>query len=433
MNPLIIFFIALAFILILTARLRIHPFLSLIAGSLLVGLLAGEAKGTMDAISTGMGRVFAQFAIVITAGSIIGTILHRTGGTALIAEDIISLSKKPFLSLNMLGFIFSVPLMCCILAYVIFIPVAREISTKLSSPRGVAATSLGLGTLASFSLVYPSPVVYPAMVELGIVRTEVLLTGFIIAFTVSIIGYLYAIRFCRLEENKESNNNKKMNTPQEKEQESMKHSPGRIASYAPLVVPIILILAGIFIAIPPLDFIGTPNVALLIGVILSMVLPTRGIASVQVREWIEKGIRRGGVVLLDMCGGGALGATLALTGAGQAIGNLLLGVNMPVLFIPFLIAAAIQSVQGSRVVTMLVSLALVMPVMPQLGLPAEIVLFSMASGTLLISHFNDPFFWIFGDLAEMETLEILKTYTAGGIIMGISSLFMTATIYFLFY
>jgi len=64
MNPLLIFFIALAFILILTARLRIHPFLSLIAGSLLVGLLAGEAKGTMDAISTGMGRVFAQKAMI---------------------------------------------------------------------------------------------------------------------------------------------------------------------------------------------------------------------------------------------------------------------------------------------------------------------------------------------------------------------------------
>ena len=91
MNPLIIFFIALTSILILTARLRIHPFLSLIAGSLLAGLLAGEAKGTMDAISTGMGRVFVQFTIVITAGSTIGTMLHRTGGTALIEEDIISL------------------------------------------------------------------------------------------------------------------------------------------------------------------------------------------------------------------------------------------------------------------------------------------------------------------------------------------------------
>ena len=60
-------------------------------GSLPVGLLAGGVKGTFDATSTCMGRVFAQFAIVITAGSIIGAILHRTGGTALITEEISSM------------------------------------------------------------------------------------------------------------------------------------------------------------------------------------------------------------------------------------------------------------------------------------------------------------------------------------------------------
>jgi H+/gluconate symporter-like permease len=35
------------------------------------------------------------------------------------------------------------------------------------------------------------------------------------------------------------------------------------------------------------------------------------------RELIEKAVRRSGVVLLDLCGGGALGATLAITGAGK--------------------------------------------------------------------------------------------------------------------
>lgn len=432
MNPLIIFLSALVFILILTARLRIHPFLSLIAASLLVSVLAGQMNETMDAISTGMGRVFSQFAIVITAGSIIGIILHRTGGTALIADDIIKMSKKPLLSLNLLGFLFSVPLMCCILAYVIFIPVAREISSKLGLSRGVAASALGFGTLASFNLVYPSPVVYPSMIELGIVRTSVMLTGFVIAIIVSIIGYLYAVRFCRLEEKDEGHMRKDLVTPDEDEGQA-KELPGRIASYSPLVIPIILILAGIFIPVSPLDFIGSPDVALLVGVTLAVLLPTRGASSVDIRKWIEKGIRRSGVVLLDMCGGGALGATLAMTGAGQAIGSLLLDTNIPVLLIPFLIAAAIQSVQGSRVVTMLVTLALIVPVMQQLGLPAEIVLFSMASGTLLISHFNDPFFWIFGDLAEMEPPEILRTYTLGGIIMGLTSLLLTSMIYVLFY
>jgi GntP family gluconate:H+ symporter len=121
-----------------------------------------------------------------------------------------------------------------------------------------------------------------------------------------------------------------------------------------------------------------------------------------------------------MYGGGALGATLAMTGVGQEMGTLLSGLPLPAILVPFLIAVAIQSVQGSRVVTMLVAPSVVIPLVPVLGLPHEIVLFSMASGTFLISHFNDPFFWIYKDLAELETSEVLRSYTLGVVVMALA-------------
>lgn len=134
-----------------------------------------------------------------------------------------------------------------------------------------------------------------------------------------------------------------------------------------------------------------------------------------------------------MCGGGALGATLAMTRVGQEMGNILSGLPLPAILVPFLVAVAIQSVQGSRVVTMLVAPSIVLPLIPVLGLPPEIVLFSMASGTFLISHFNDPFFWIYKDLAELETSEVLKSYTLGGAVMGETSLLITGVAYLVFY
>ncbi|MBN2111002.1 MAG: GntP family permease [Methanosarcinaceae archaeon] len=429
MDPLIIFTLTLILILILTARIRLHPFLSLVTGSVFAGILAGEPEGTLEAISLGMGRVFGQFAIVITAGSIIGLILHRTGGTTLIADDIIRISGKPLLALNLLGFIFAVPLMCCILAYVIFIPVSRELSKRLGISGTISATTLGLGTLASFNLVYPSPVVHPAMVELGVLRPEVIITGLIIAIAVSLTGYTYALRFC----DPGKKNSYSAEGPDLAREEKEMVLPGRFASYTPLMVPIMLIVLDVFTAVPLFDLTGDPDMALLIGVILAILLAVRTFDFSEVRGWIEKGIRRSGIVLLDMCGGGALGATLALTGAGEALGNFLIETSLPPLLIPFLVAAAIQTVQGSRVVTMLVTPALIIPVLPELALPAEIVLFSMASGTLLISHFNDPFFWIFGDLAEMDTPQVLKTYTIGGAIMGICSLLLTGIIYLVLY
>ena len=428
MNSLIVFVFSLLIILILTAKLRLHPFLGLIITSVITGIFAGEAAGTIEAITSGMGRVFSHFAIIIAAGSIIGIILHRTGGARLIATDIIRITRKPLFGLNILGFIFSVPLMCCILAYVIFVPVAREIKTREGFPKVLTASALVFGTLASYNLVYPSPVVYSAVSEMGINSNSILLPGIIIAFTVSTVGYFYAARFCStgdmsgfIVDNENENNNQDQELP------------GRIAAYSPIAIPVVLILTDVFTNISVLNILGEPDMALLIGVVMAIFFAYRQYTFTPVRQWIEKAIKRSGVVILDMCGGGALGATLAMTGVGQDMGNLLAVLPLPAILVPFLIAVAIQSVQGSRVVTMLVAPSIVIPLMPVLGLPAEIVLFSMASGTFLISHFNDPFFWIYKDLAELETSEVLKSYTLGGAVMGIVSLMLTGVAYMLFY
>ncbi|WP_319508310.1 GntP family permease [uncultured Methanolobus sp.] len=426
MQPIIIFLLSLVIILFLTAKLRVHPFLGLILTSVITGVLAGEASGTIDAITSGMGKVFSNFAIIIAAGSIIGLILHRTGGARLIASDIIRISKKPLFGLNILGFIFAVPLMCCILAYVIFIPVAREIKLRDGLPKVLTASVLVFGTLASYNLIYPSPVVYSAVSELGINNSNILIPGIIIAFIVSIVGYLYATKFCS------TGDMSSFIIDNETENEDMK-IPGRITAYSPIAIPVALILADVFTNIPLFDILGEPDMALLIGVVMAMLFAYRQYTFDSVRLWVEKAIKRSGVVILDMCGGGALGATLAMTGVGQEMGTLLSGLPLPAILVPFLIAVAIQSVQGSRVVTMLVAPSIVIPLVPVLGLPPEIVLFSMASGTFLISHFNDPFFWIYKDLAEVETSEVLRSYTLGGVVMGITSLTLTGIAYLLFY
>ncbi|WP_340818906.1 TRAP transporter large permease subunit [Methanolobus sp. WCC4] len=426
MHPILIFLFSLILILILTAKLRIHPFLGLILTSVITGVLAGEASTTISTITTGMGKVFSNFAIIIAAGSIIGLILHRTGGARLIATDVIKLSRKPLFGLNILGFIFSVPLMCCILAYVIFIPVAKEIRIRQELPKVLTASVLVFGTLASYNLVYPSPVVYSAVYELGLKSSDILIPGIVIAFIVSIAGYLYAVKFCNTGdlsgllddiENDDQTNGE----------------PSRIAAYSPIAIPVTLIFADVFTNIQFFDILGEPDMALLIGVVLAILFAYRQYDISNVREWLEKAVRRSGVVILDMCGGGALGATLAMTGVGEEMGTLLSGLPLPAILVPFLIAVAIQSVQGSRVVTLLVAPSIVIPLVPVLGLPPEIVLFSMTSGTFLISHFNDPFFWIYKDLAELETSEVLRSYTLGGAVMGVVSLVLTGVMYLLFY
>ncbi|MDK2912893.1 MAG: gluconate:H+ symporter, GntP family [Methanolobus sp.] len=427
MNPLLIFLVALVFILVLTARLRVHPFISLIAGSVLVGLLAGETETTIETITAGMSSIFSQYAIVVTSGSIIGVILHKTGATALIAEDITKLFKKPVFAIALLGFAFAVPMMCLILAFIIFLPVAKDLSDKHGFPKGLTEVALALATMASFGLLYPSPGIYSFVNEMQLSAPRVLVMGFFIAVIVFLVGYLYASRYYKFSISADCCED------MVKQKTEVRIPVFRLASYVPIIIPIVLIMMRLLTNYPIIEFVGHESIALLSGAILAMTLHVRNFSSADIRAWVEKGIRRSGLVLLDICGGGALGATLAMAGVGEALGDMLLGSRIPVLLIPFLVAAAVQTVQGSRMVTLFIAAALVIPIMPDLGLPAEIVLFSMASGTFLISHFNDPYFWILADFAEMDSTEVLKTYTLGGAVMGIASLLVTAVIYVLLY
>lgn len=54
--------------------------------------------------------------------------------------------------------------------------------------------------------------------------------------------------------------------------------------------------------------------------------------------------------MMVVCAGGAFGATLAMTGVGQELGEILMEAKLPAVLVPFLVAVAVQSVQGSRLV-----------------------------------------------------------------------------------
>jgi len=334
-------------------------------------------------------------------------------GASVIAGDIIHLTKKPVLALNLLGFIVAVPVMCCILAYVIFIPIAREIASKQRIPIGVAATSLSLGTLASYELIYPAPGVYTAAEDFGVVGTDIFILGLVIAIPTTLVGYLYASRFCRVGAIPTST------------VEKQRDKISRLRAYPPIVVPLALIFSNLVFHVPVLSFLGDPNIALLLGVLLVFVA-ARGF---NVKAWTEEAVRRGGAILLVLCAGGALGSTLAMTGVGQELSEMVIRSGLPAIFIPFLVAVAIQTVQGSRLVTFLVVPGLILPVLPELGLPLEIALMAMASGTFMVSHANDSYFWTVIELADMSPSSGYRCYTVGGIVLGTVAFLLCVAIY----
>lgn len=177
-------------------------------------------------------------------------------------------------------------------------------AARLDNPPISTATALALGAVASFNLVYPSPVVISAAEELSANTDRLFILGFLIAIPTSIAGYLYARRLGKTEPEITIAGEKEVETRDEdiETYENAAEKPRRPETYFPIFFPLLLIFlqAGFEHPRPVLAFLGNPNIALLTGVILS-IFSGRKLGSIVLRGLVEKAVRRSGVVLLDLC------------------------------------------------------------------------------------------------------------------------------------
>ncbi len=76
-------------------KFNMHPFLVLTVIAVLVGLVCGiPTEEVISTVKSGFGNILASIGIVILAGTIIGTILEKTGAALTMANTILRLSDK---------------------------------------------------------------------------------------------------------------------------------------------------------------------------------------------------------------------------------------------------------------------------------------------------------------------------------------------------
>ena len=105
---------AIVFIVVMTARVRLHPFLVLLLTTLGVGLLAGvPAAQVVSAMTSGFGSTLGSIGIVIAAGTIMGYIMEKSGAALVMANSILKLvgQERSALAIRHRGVV-SIPVFC---------------------------------------------------------------------------------------------------------------------------------------------------------------------------------------------------------------------------------------------------------------------------------------------------------------------------------
>ncbi len=429
---LLLLLLSVILIVLLTTRLNVHPFLALLGAALLFALLAGMPFATIiQSINDGFGGTLGKIGLVIILGVIIGAFLEYSGGAFRLAEAVLQIigRKRIHEAMGIMGFIVAIPVFVDS-GFILLNPLNRSISKQAKVSLAGTAVALALGLMLTHVMVPPTPGPIAAAGILGADVGLVMLVG----LGVSAITLVFAILFAKYFASKIYIDPAPELTEEEVVQK-IKNSPTVFKSFLPILIPILLIVGKSIIEFSfpkealqnnfaqTLLFVGTPVIALFIGMLLSFLLPKKlAQDTFSTNGLVGKSIMSAANVLLITGAGGIFGTILQNSNIADLLANIITDFNMGI-WLPFLLAAAIKTAQGSSTIAIITAASIVAPLLSNLGfetaLDKAIAVVAIGAGSAVISHANDSAFWVVTQLSSMDVKTGYRIYSTGTLLIGI--------------
>lgn len=442
MGLVLILVVLIVFIVLATTKLKLHPFLALLAAALLAGLAYQLPPLEIGGhIARGFGGILGGIGIVIAFGTIIGVILERSGAAITMAETVIRVlgERFPTLTVSIIGYLVSIPVFCDS-GYVILNSLKNALAARMKVSVVAMSVALATGLYAAHTFVPPTPGPIAAAGNLGLGSSLglVILVGLVVAFVTAMAGLLWANRFLGKDIELVDDGAPLMDGDTfQAMRDSYGELPSATKAFTPIFIPILLICLGTVAALParPLGegglytliaFLGQPVFALAVGLALACTLLKSDDKLQELQDRVAEGIVASAPILLITGAGGAFGAVLTVTPLGDYLGQTLSALGIG-LFMPFLVAAALKTAQGSTTVALVTTSAMVAPLLPQLGLDSEmgrvLTVMAIGAGGMTVSHANDSFFWVVTQFSRMKVVTGYQAQTIATLIQGVAGMF----------
>lgn len=422
-----VIFLAVLVMIIAISKFNLHPFIVLVVISIAVGLACGlDTVTVINTVKTGFGNILASIGIVILCGTIIGTILEKTGAALTMANTILKIvgKKRSVVTMGAMGYVTGIPVFCDS-GFVVLSPISRALAAQSNTSLAVMATALSGGLYATHCLVPPTPgpIAMAGTLEADLGLT--ILVGLLISIPAVAVVILYATKV-----------SSKIDIPANPEYtieeltEKYGKLPGALHSFSPILLPIILIGLSSIVSLPSLpfgqgfvytflNFIGNPVVALLLGVFLSMTLIPKSERK-NTLDWVTKGVTDSAAIIAITGAGGSFGEILKLLPIADATTGLL-ATGLGVL-VPFVIAMILKLAMGASTVAMITTAGMVAPMLSNMGLTSPLgrvlVVMAIGAGSMVASHANDSYFWVVSQFSDMKTSEAYRCQTGMTAVMG---------------
>ncbi|MEC7415384.1 MAG: gluconate:H+ symporter [Bacteroidota bacterium] len=427
--PLVIVFFGILFLFLLITLFKFNGFISFILVAIGIGIAQGmQLNHIVDSIENGIGNTLGFLVMILGFGAMLGKLVAESGAAQQITNGLIQIFGINYtkIAVMLTGFIVGITMFYSV-GFVILVPLVFTIAKAT----GLSLIGVGLPMLASLSVTHgflpphPAPSALSVMFEADIGKT--LIYGILLSIPAILISGPLLTHFLPKVEAKPL---KEFMTTRVFKQDEL---PSLFNSLSTALLPVLLIGFSTLISFliqeesilsKCINFIGNPIIALLLTLLLATYSLgiSRGKTMNQIMKTYGNAVSGITMVLLVISGAGALKQILIDSGVSDYIGGILEISSMSPLLIGWIIATLIRFSVGSATVAGLTTAGIVLPLVQNTNVSPELMVLSIGSGSLMLSHVNDSGFWLFKEYFNLTVKETLSTWTVMETSIGISGL-----------
>jgi GntP family gluconate:H+ symporter len=413
------------------SKFKVNPFIVLLLAAMLTGIFSGMPIGDIaNAANDGFGNMMKKIGLVVILGTLIGTVLEKSGSILRIAQFILQLfgEGRAVAAITVIGVVVGIPIFCDS-GYIILSGLTQPLAKKSGKNHAAIACGLASGLYITHTLLPPHPGSIAGAANLGLKEHlgTVIGIGLLMAIPLAVVAWWFSSRFA---------DKVTVEIIEDDIQFEKQSNVSLWRSFLPIVVPLLLIAIAsfsFFIDLSPIarkliDFLGHPVIALLIGFGLSLFTVSSADRS-SLQGWIKEGVLHAGSILVIVGAGGVFGEILKKTPIADLVTGFTSGGNGSMLFFLFVawcMGVLLKTAQGSTTSAIIVVTSIIAPLAAAAGFdtPVELslLLASIAGGTMMISHTNDAYFWVIAQFSGIGMSSTYKTFSLATIFMSIAAL-----------
>ena len=447
MALIVCFVISIILMIVMISKLKVHPFLALMSISLVLAIVAGIDLSKIPAmIGVGFSGTFKSIGIVIIFGTIIGTVLEKTGAALKLADMVVKLvgQRRPELAMLIMGWVVGIPVFCDS-GFVVLNSIREALYKKIAASPVAMSVALSGGLYASHVFIPPTPGPIAAAGTLGLGGNLllVIIMGTVVSVPVLVAVYFFSKSIAKSVTISDKEADATITASYEELLNKFGKLPSGFLSIAPIIMPIIFMAVGSVIDVLAkqgmLDkasflpkvflFLGNPIIALAIGVIFCVFLLADAKKMREFDHITNESLKIAGPILFITAAGGVLGNVITEAGFVNFIKENASTIKAIGIFFPFIISAVLKTAQGSSTVAIITTASIMgafsadNSLMHTLGFTSEIsaalCVMAIASGAMCVSHANDSYFWVVTNFSKMTADQGYRTQTAMTFIMGV--------------